>query len=116
MPDAETHPQPCVQNEGMHARKSRQVRRTFRHSLRDGLPLIARSPRSPGLIASVALRNVSQDLIPASGDQDHTLLPYAPPRFVQRGFRVIASRPTFRDDRPKRPLAGPGCTEKNTYF
>ena len=77
MPDAETHPQPCVQNEGMHARKSRQVRRTFRHSLRDGLPLIARSPRSPGLIAFVALRSVSQDLIPASGDQDHTISPSA---------------------------------------
>jgi hypothetical protein len=115
MPDAETHPQPCVQNEGMHARKSRQVRRTFRHSLRDGLPLIARSPRSPGLIASVALRNVSQDLIRGrSGPHDFAVR--GRPASSSVPSASIASRPTFRDHRPKRPLARSGRAEKNMYF
>ena len=31
----------------------------------------------PGLIATVALRNVPQSLIPASGNQDHAPLPAA---------------------------------------
>ena len=34
MPGAWSHPQPCVQLE-KHASKSPQVRRTFRHSLRE---------------------------------------------------------------------------------
>jgi hypothetical protein len=122
MPDAETHPQPCVQNEGMHARKSRKVRRTFRHSLRNGLPLIARSPRSPGLIASVALRNVSQRLDPSVGrSRPHALA-------VRIGCARLP-RPTrpasyVRDDRDT-PLLwrrdGKSihliwCSEKEKYF
>src|SRR5690348_17893363 len=36
-------------NERKHASKSPQVRRTIRHSLRDGFRLMARSPRGAGL-------------------------------------------------------------------
>src|SRR6185312_10254980 len=41
-----------------NTRKSSQVRRTVRHSLRGGLRLMARSPRGAGLEAPVALPNV----------------------------------------------------------
>jgi hypothetical protein len=44
--------------------------------------LLRALPGVPGLIAPVALRHVLQDLIPASGDQDHTLSPSAAARFV----------------------------------
>ena len=66
-----------------HASRDRYAE-TVRHSLRNGLRLIARSPRCPALIATVVVRGVSgrkadiansRDLIPASGDQDHTPLP-----------------------------------------
>jgi hypothetical protein len=32
---------------------------------------------APGLLATIACRSSLADLIPASGDQDHTLLPTA---------------------------------------
>jgi len=74
------------------------------------LTLIARSPRGPGSFAPVAARNqVSRDLTPASGCQDHT--PSRPPqrrpsaRKLARVARAsIATRLTFGDDWPKRPL------------
>jgi hypothetical protein len=104
-----THPQPCVQNEKRTQASHYRYAETIRHSLHDGLRLIARSPRCPGLIATVIERGVSdrradiansRDLIPASGDQDHTLSPsegritrqLTPPS-------SIASRTNVRDDR-----------------
>jgi hypothetical protein len=51
-------------------------------------------PGVPGILATVALRNVSQDLIPASGDQDHTPLPSA-------SASVRPTQPT----RPSHPAA-----------
>ena len=60
------------------ARKSCQVRRSFRHSLRDGLRLMARSPRGAGLDSPRHFANVPQSLTSASGGQDHTLSPSAP--------------------------------------
>jgi hypothetical protein len=63
-------------------------------------------PGVPGFLATVALRNVSQDLIPASGDQDHTPSPSASAAFVNQGQSVhripdptsvtIAIRPSVR--------------------
>jgi hypothetical protein len=85
-----THPQPCVQNGRKHARKSRQVRRTCRHSLRNGLRLIARSPRCPGFLATVP-RALDPGLIPASGDRDHTISPSASVRFVAAHSHVHRS-------------------------
>jgi hypothetical protein len=38
------------------------------------------------------LRIITADLIPASGDQDHTILPYAPATLVSRANTPIASR------------------------
>jgi len=42
-------------------------------SLRNGLRLIACSPRCPGFDSHRRLADRPQDLIPASGDQDHTI-------------------------------------------
>jgi hypothetical protein len=55
MPDAGTHPLPCVQNGRKNARKSTQVRRTCRHSPRDGSRLIRALLGVPGFLATVAL-------------------------------------------------------------
>ena len=86
------------------ARKQQQGSPNNRHSLRNGLRLIRDLPGVPGLLASVALRNVSQDLTPASGGQDHTTSPSASATFVARAIpRPSHPRPTVRDDRPKRP-------------
>jgi len=56
------------------------------------LRLIRALPGVPGLLASVALRNVSQRLIPASGDQDHAISPSALAAFVNSAKTSIASR------------------------
>jgi hypothetical protein len=69
----QTHPQPCVQLK-KHASKSPQVRRTIRHSLRDSLRLMPRSPRCTGLCSHRRSSIILASLIPASGDQDHTAL------------------------------------------
>jgi len=80
MPGAgRTHGPPATRKAGgSHHRFSRNNR----HSLRNGLRLIARSPRSTGLASLRRPANVSQDLIPASGDQDHTPSPSASTHIV----------------------------------
>src|SRR5690242_1448815 len=53
------------------------------------LRLITRSPREPGFLAPVAARSqASHDLVSASGDQDHTALPYATMLLVWQRHRV----------------------------
>jgi hypothetical protein len=47
-------------------------------------------------------------LIPASGDQDHTTLPYTAARIVLAAAASIASRPTFVTIGRSAPLAGAG--------
>jgi len=42
----------------------------------------------PGLLATVVLRYVPQNLIPASGDRDHTISPSASARLVRRRQHV----------------------------
>jgi hypothetical protein len=50
----------------------------------------------PGFLATVTLRHISQSLIPASGDQDHTSLPSASAAFVSRYLYVHRiPRPTL---------------------
>ena len=92
MPVQRTHPQPCVQ-----WKKARKQVTTGtpkrRHSLRNGLTAYTCSPWCTGLfshhrLADHRLRN----LIPASGDQDHTILPYEPVALVLRANTSIASR------------------------
>src|SRR5690348_14172202 len=79
--------------------------RTRRHSLRDVGRLIPCSPRSTGLDS---LRRPgcfeTRSLTPASGCQDHTASPDAS-RGASSGRTnaSIATRLTFRDDRPERP-------------
>jgi hypothetical protein len=100
MPDAERTREPCVQKQWVARTQVVQVRRTCRHSLRDGLRLTPRSPRCPGFLATVARGNPT-DLIPASGDQDHASSPSAVPAIVvRRPKRPPHPRLTLRDDRP----------------
>ncbi len=81
---------------------------TVRHSLRDGFTAYTRSPRSAGLDSLRRPYGVSgpkgrhrhpTDLIPASGDQDHTILPSAPTPFVRRPGASTAFHPNVRDGR-----------------
>jgi hypothetical protein len=61
---------------------------TRRHSLRDGSRLIRDLLGVPCSLAAVASRNVSQGLIPASGDRDHTISSSAATTLVMRRRRV----------------------------
>src|SRR6185312_2884529 len=73
MPDAHrTHGPPATKKAGgSHHRYAE----TIRHSLRDGLRLMARSPRGAGLDSPRHFRETSsQSLTSASGGQDHALL------------------------------------------
>ena len=98
-PDARSHPQSRVPVESAKRTRVIQVRRNSRPSLRNGLRLMARSPRCPGLIATVVRRLSAANLIPASGDRDHTLSPSASARFVCRATRPSHPAPNVRDDR-----------------
>jgi hypothetical protein len=80
------------------------------------LRLIRDLPGVPGLIATVALRNVSQSLTPASGCQDHTTSPSASARFVSRAKASIASRANTRDDRVAPLLAARDASKVIIYF
>jgi hypothetical protein len=78
----------------------------LRHSLRNGLWLIPRSPRCTGLCSHRRPPSSLASLISASGDQDHTALPSALVLLVLRNQRVhriphptsvtIAIRPSLR--------------------
>src|SRR5882724_9020109 len=78
MPDAGRTREPCVQGKCTlaHASNDRAAGTT-------GIPraMVLRLIRDllgvPGCLAAVALRNVSKNLIPASGDRDRTISPYA---------------------------------------
>jgi hypothetical protein len=84
----------------------------------------ALSPVSMTLLVTVALRNVSHDLTPAKGRQDHTPSPSASMSHVRRQERVHRiPRSTFGDDWPNVPLAEAGWPEdasdlgsESTYF
>ena len=99
-----------------HTSKSPQVRRTFRHSLRDGftaysaLSLVNRAflPPSPAQRASVVAALTS-----ASRRQDHTTSPSASSAFVLRtqGVHRIP-HPTFGDDRETPLFPGTGRAKK----
>jgi hypothetical protein len=75
-----------------------------RHSLRNGFTAYTRSPRSAGLVSLRPPGLMTRGLIPASGDRDRAISPYAPATLVARSQRVhriplptsvtIASRPS----------------------
>jgi hypothetical protein len=94
------HPWPACNKKSR--RQSPQVGRTIRHSLRNGLRLMARSPRGAGLDSPRRSRETSRkNLTSASGGQDHTLSPSALAQLrLTQAAASIASRLTFRDDWP----------------
>ena len=57
------------------------------------LRLIRGRPGVPGFLATVAGGSSTTGLIPASGDQDHTISPSALPRSSSAAIASIASRP-----------------------
>jgi hypothetical protein len=63
----------CTNCAKERTRANHRYNRTRRHSLRSGLRLIRDLLGVPCSLAAVALRFVSQHLIPASGDRDHTI-------------------------------------------
>jgi hypothetical protein len=93
----------CKSESGTHASRHGHTGNT-RHSPRNGLRLISRSPRGPGSFAPVALlppsfADRSATLTPASGRQDHTTSPSASGAFVFRAISVHRNPPHVRDDR-----------------
>src|ERR1700736_4599506 len=79
----------------------------IRHSLRNGLRLISRSPRRSGFLVTVAGGVLTANLTPASRRQDHTTLPSASSAFVKGAIRVHRTPSRVRDDRVS-PLFGTG--------
>ena len=70
-----------------------------RHSPRDGLQLIPRSPRRSGFLVTVTCGVFSTSLTPASRRQDHTTSPSASGTLVGSALRVHRIPPHVRDDR-----------------
>jgi len=90
---------------------------TIRHSLRDGLRFMARSPRGAGLVSPRRLGIITQGLTPASGRQDHTLSPSAAGAFVSRTRSVHRiPLPTFVTIGRNAPLIGGGMRTDNHIF
>jgi hypothetical protein len=107
-----SHPQPCVQLE-KHASKSPQVRRNDPAFPAQWFYGLSRAlPGVPGFVATVARQSSSANLIPAAGNQDHTVLPSASGAPVQRANASITSLPTFPDDR-EAPLMRAGRAKRN---
>ena len=83
----------CARRRACEGRKQKahalvRSHRNTRHSPRNGLRLISRSPRGPGSFAPVVRRANPANLAPASGRQDHTILPSASGSPVKRAARV----------------------------
>src|ERR1700681_3987199 len=81
----------------------------IRHSLRNGLRLISRSPRRSGFLVTVAGGVLTANLTPASRRQDHTTLPSASAPFVYRRIRVHRTPLRVRDV-AQRPSVWSGMT------
>jgi hypothetical protein len=101
------------------ARWSRKRTRAYRsHRNHPALPaqwfygLYRALPGAPGVLATVAPERLSLpgNLTPASGYQDHTILPYTSGAFVKGAIRVHRSPPRERDDRVS-PLLWDGMAE-----
>ena len=103
---------------GSHTTRNATGTPEHRRSLRNGLRLIARSPRSPGLLASVVCRRSSANLISASGDQDHTPWPAASrcARQAQRKASIASRAPRFVTIGRSAPLAGREHAKLITIF
>jgi hypothetical protein len=78
---------------------SQRVRRDHPASPRNGLRLMARSPRRSGFLVTVAGEMSFANLTPASRRQDHTSSPSASVPFVIGPSSVHRIPPRVRDDR-----------------
>ena len=94
-----------------------------RPSLRNGFNGVLRTlPGNRAFLLPSSARSSLADLTPASGCQDHTTSPSASAPFVRtesiraRRQASIASRLTFGDDWPKRPLHRGGTARGNHTF
>ena len=105
---APMRPQPRVQIK-KHTRVVTTGHTGFtRHSLRNGFNGFLRAlPGDRALFATVACRDASANLTPASGRQDHTTSPSASAPFVKGAARVHRIPSRVRDDREP-PLYGTG--------
>ncbi len=90
---------------------------TIRHSLRGGFTAYTCSPRCTGLFSHRRLEVITQDLIPASGDQDHTISPSAPAALVSRSPCVHRiPPPTFVTIGRSAPPERAGCGKTKHIF
>src|ERR1700726_2264879 len=90
----------CKSESSTHASRHGHTGIT-RHSPRNGLRLIPRSPRGPGSFAPVTSAGIAscENLAPASGRQDHATSPSASSAFVLCAISVHRNPPHVRDDR-----------------
>src|SRR5947199_3570035 len=80
---------------------------SIRPSLRNGFTAYgALSPVRPTLLPPSLREIIPQSLTPASGRQDHTILPYAQATLVSRSSRVHRISPHVRNDREPPLLSG----------
>jgi hypothetical protein len=86
----------CARSEMQKAHEQYRYAETFRPSLRNGFTAYGALSSASGLDSRRHPASVSQSLISASGDQDHTLSPSAP----------IVARPAI-PRRPPRPARRP---------
>jgi hypothetical protein len=107
----------CEVDSAKSTRANHRYAETFRPSLRNGVTAYTRSPRCTGLSSHRRRAGFRRhDLIPASGDQDHTTLPSAASIIRQTDVAAsIASRFHVRDD-AYAPLAEAGRRDRSIYF
>ena len=106
------HPRALRAKKGaLCARKQRQGSRNNRHSLRNGFTAYTRSPRCTGLVGHRRPGIITQDLIPASGDQDRAISPYALARSSRTPRRPSHPASNVRDDREAPLLSEAGRAE-----
>ena len=97
MPGAgRTHGPPATKNAGGSHHRFSQINR---HSLRNGSTAYTRSPRCTGLDSHRRPGIITQDLIPASGDRDRTISPYALACSSRTPPRPSHPASNVRDDR-----------------
>jgi len=97
MPGAgRTHGPPATKNAGGSHHRFSQINR---HSLRNGSTAYTRSPRCTGLDSHRRPGIITQDLIPASGDRDRAISPYASACSSRTPPRPSHPASNVRDDR-----------------
>jgi hypothetical protein len=97
------HPQLPTPKKTNKRAQSLQIHQNTRRSARNGLRVIACSPRRSGFLTPSPADKNSASLTPTLRRQDHTTSPSASAPFVKGASTSTASRPTYRDDREPPP-------------